>query len=247
VTAAGSRPGAGGLPTPLEEGSREWGIRSRVGRLKATHSFGVVLLLVVALFALAAIAPDSGFATGMLAVLATAVLVVAAWTSGLAGPDSRLIQLALLAGAAAAVAGFAAGSSEASGAVGLVTALMLACTVPVIAVGILDQGEVNKQSVLGAICVYLLLGLFFVFVYGAVAALGSGPFFAQGMDGTRALRLYFSYVTLATLGYGDYTPAGNLGHLLAVIEALAGQLYLVIVLTVLLTRLGKSHRMESGT
>ena len=48
--------------------------------------------------------------------------------------------------------------------------------------------------------------MIFLFVYGAVAALGSGPFFAQGMDGTRSLRLYFSYVTLATLGYGDYTP-----------------------------------------
>jgi hypothetical protein len=117
----------------------------------------------------------------------------------------------------------------------------------VIALGVLDQGEVNSKSVLGAISVYILLGLAFLFVYGAVAALGSGPFFAQGTDGTRALRLYFSYVTLATLGYGDYTPAGNLGHLLAVLEALVGQLYLVIVLTIMLTRLGQSHRGRERT
>ena len=51
--------------------------------------------------------------------------------------------------------------------------------------------------------------MFFVFVYSAVAALGSGPFFAQGTDGTLSTRLYFSYVTLATLGYGDYTPAAT--------------------------------------
>ena len=56
-------------------------------------------------------------------------------------------------------------------------------------------------------------------------------------DGSRALRLYFSYVTLATLGYGDYTPATNLGHMLAVSEALLGQLYLVTVVAVLVTRL----------
>ncbi len=59
---------------------------------------------------------------------------------------------------------------------------------------------------------YVLIGILFTFVYGAAAALGSGPFFAQGTDGTTSLRLYFSYVTLATLGYGDYTPAGNFGH-----------------------------------
>jgi hypothetical protein len=67
--------------------------------------------------------------------------------------------------------------------------------------------------------------------------LGSGHFFAQGTDGTRSLRLYFSFVTLATLGYGDYTPAGNLGHTLAVLEALIGQLYLVTVLALLVSRL----------
>jgi ion channel len=67
--------------------------------------------------------------------------------------------------------------------------------------------------------------------------IGSPDFFAQGTDGSRALRLYFSYVTLATLGYGDYTPATNLGHMLAVSEALIGQLYLVTVVAVLVTRL----------
>jgi hypothetical protein len=91
--------------------------------------------------------------------------------------------------------------------------------------------------VLGAVCVYVLLGLIFVFVFGAVAELGSTPLFAQGMDGTRSLRVYFSYVTLATLGYGDYTPNGNLAQLLAVVEALIGQLYLVTVVALLVSRL----------
>jgi len=71
-----------------------------------------------------------------------------------------------------------------------------------------------------------------------IAVLGHGSFFAQGTDGTRPIRLYFSYVTLATIGYGDYTAAGNLGHALAVLEALIGQLYLVTVVAVIVTRLG---------
>ena len=74
------------------------------------------------------------------------------------------------------------------------------------ALGIVDQGEANVKAVTGAVCVYVLIGMLFVFLYGVIAAVSSGDFFAQGTDGTRSLRLYFSFVTLATLGYGDYTP-----------------------------------------
>jgi hypothetical protein len=55
-----------------------------------------------------------------------------------------------------------------------------------------------------------------------VAALDSAPFFTSGTDGNVPLRLYFSYVTLSTVGYGDYTASTNLGHMLAIIEALTG-------------------------
>jgi hypothetical protein len=131
------------------------------------------------------------------------------------------------------------GGKDMTVAADLFAVILTVAIASVIARGVLDQGEVNPQSVRGAICVYLLLGMVFVFVYGAVSSLGSGPFFAQGTDGTRAVRLYFSYVTLATLGYGDYTPAGAVGHMLAVVEALVGQLYLVTVVAVLVSRLGR--------
>jgi hypothetical protein len=83
----------------------------------------------------------------------------------------------------------------------------------------------------------VLIGIVFVYLYGVITVLGSGDFFAQGTDGTRSLRLYFSFVTLATLGYGDYTAAGELGRTLAVVEALIGQLYLVTVIAVLVSRI----------
>ncbi len=51
------------------------------------------------------------------------------------------------------------------------------------------------------------------------------------------LRLYYSYITLTTVGYGDYTLVSNLGHMLAIIEALAGQLYLVTVVALLVSRI----------
>ena len=70
-----------------------------------------------------------------------------------------------------------------------------------------------------------------------MAAVSSADFFAQGTDGTRSLRLYFSFVTLATLGYGDYTPAHELSRTLAIVEALFGQLYLVTVIALLVSRI----------
>ena len=93
----------------------------------------------------------------------------------------------------------------------------------------------------------MLFGILFMFLYGVLATLGHTPFFAQGTDGTRPIRLYFSFVTLATLGYGDYTPAGNLGACARSTEALIGQLYLVTVVAVVVTRLGRPGRRAIAT
>jgi hypothetical protein len=136
-----------------------------------------------------------------------------------------------------AISQLVASSDRLSAITGLATGVLIVATIAAIAVGVIDQDEVNARSITGAVCIYVLFGLLFLFVYSAIALLGSGPFFAEGTDGTRALRLYFSYVTLATLGYGDYTAAGDLGHTVAVLEALVGQLYLVTVLALLVSRL----------
>ena len=63
-------------------------------------------------------------------------------------------------------------------------------------------------------------------MYGAVASIGSEPFFTDGTDGDSQIRIYFSFVTLTTLGYGDFASALSIGRTLANIEALLGQIYL---------------------
>jgi hypothetical protein len=62
--------------------------------------------------------------------------------------------------------------------------------------------------------------------------LGGDPFFAAGVDATPTRCVYFSFTTLTTVGYGDLTARSDLGHTLAVTEALLGQLYLVTVVSV---------------
>src|SRR5207302_10237542 len=96
------------------------------------------------------------------------------------------------------------------------------------------RGQVTGEAVFGVLCLYLLLGMMFAFVYGSIAHLGHG-FFAQNVQATVARCLYFSFTTLTTVGYGDLTAASNLGHTLSVSEALLGQIYLVTVVSVIVS------------
>jgi len=218
---------------------------SRVSRIRAGHSFRPVLGLITISFFFACAVPDSTWSSSMLLLLQGATLVVALWTAGVARADSKLsISLATIAvGLAAAVV--IVGGTDLLTASALLSGCLVVATMAAIALGVLDQTEVNQQSVTGAVCFYILLGMAFLFLYGAIAQLGSAPFFSQGTDGTRTVRTYFSYVTLATLGYGDYTPAGSLGRTLAVVEAILGQLYLVTVVAVIVSRLGTTRRKRS--
>jgi hypothetical protein len=220
---------------------------SRLGRLRASHSYALVLSLVLAAFLFTLVAPNAAWATSILVLIQAVTAACALWTSGVAprhpGPGAAVGALAL----AAAVTNLEPGGAVAAGAAALFAGVLTVAIAVVIGIGVVDQGEVNRDSIRGAIAIYVLLGLVFTFAYSAVAALGHAPFFAQGIDGTRAVRTYFSYVTLATLGYGDYTPAGTVGHALAVIEALLGQLYLVVVVALLVSRLQRRKAAADGS
>jgi Ion channel len=212
-------------------------IRAHLAERRASHSFGYVLLAIAMSFLFAATAPDGAWSTSTLVLLETGTIVVALWTSGLsrAGSWTNIAFIGLATGLA--TANLIWSGKVLTGVLGIVSALLTFAIAAVIAASVIVKGEVNAQSVTGAICIYLLLGLIFMYVYGVAAALGDNPFFAQGTDGTRSLRLYFSYVTLATLGYGDYTPKSDFGHTVAIVEALIGQLYLVTVVALLVARL----------
>jgi uncharacterized membrane protein len=216
----------------------------RVQRLRAAHSYGLILGLIIVVFVFTSVAPNSAWADSTLVLLQSLTLVTALWTSGVAQADSKLsIGLVVLA-TVSAVALLVFGGTFFEAVVLVLAGLLTIATILTVALGIVDQGEANVKAVTGAVCVYVLIGLLFVFLYGAIAVISSGDFFAQGTDGTRSLRLYFSFVTLATLGYGDYTPAHELGRTLAIVEALFGQLYLVTVIALLVSRI-RGHERPS--
>jgi hypothetical protein len=214
----------------------------RLARMRASHSYWAVLGAIFVTFFLSALLPDTPWASSMILVVAAATLLIAIWTAGWAMTEQTFAFALATAAIAGAVLNLFWHGKALTAALGITGGLLTITIAVVIAAGALAQQEVNSRSVAGAICVYVLFGMVFTFVFGVLATLGKAPFFAQGTDGTRPLRLYFSYVTLGTLGYGDYTAAGNLGRALAVLEALMGQLYLVTVVAVVVTRLGRPGR-----
>jgi hypothetical protein len=211
-----------------------------MANLRASRRYLLVLLLVGCTFFFIAAAPDERWARGVLLLLTSSTLAISVWTSHSGGVRAQLLMVGVLALAAALQIG--SGSHTVTGTSGAVSGLFLAMTMFVIARGIVGQKEVNQQTVVGAICVFLLGGLLFAFLYSVAAVLGDGAFFAQGTDGDAASRLYFSFVTLTTVGYGDFSPAAGVGRTLANMEALFGQLYLVTVVAVIVGRITYMQR-----
>lgn len=108
--------------------------------------------------------------------------------------------------------------------------------------------KVSLNMIYGAVSVYMLIGLAFSFVFAGLVGLYPESF--SGLDqgpGARDLFLqiiYFSFVTLSTLGYGDILPVSDLSRPLAYAEAITGQLYLT-VLVARLVGMDISERIRS--
>jgi len=134
------------------------------------------------------------------------------------------------------------------GATRVANALLVALAPPAIIVGVVRtlraKQAVTMEAVFGVLCVYLLIGMFFAAVYGAINQYAGGTFFAGGQAATVANCLYFSFTTLTTVGYGDFTASSHLGHTLSVSEALIGQIYLVTVVSLIVANLGRSRPIE---
>lgn len=96
---------------------------------------------------------------------------------------------------------------------------------------IFAEETVTRQTISAAVAVYLLMALMWTFIYRLLENLYPGSF-AVAHDGLRSAEnvyLYFSLVTITTLGYGDITPIGSQAIALSVLEAITGQIYLVVV------------------
>lgn len=178
--------------------------------------------------------------------LATTVILAASLMVALAasGAQAKVVRtgLALVAtgiGASAIIA--ATQAEDARRYLSLAGVLLTLLAMVAIVRRVRMHAEISLLTVLGAVCFYVLIGLSFAFVFESVGEFGSRPFFASEEAGTRSDYVYFSFITMATVGYGDLTAQGGLGRALAVTEGLLGQIYLVTAVAALVGSLTRRH------
>lgn len=214
----------------------------RLGVEQPRHSYALVFALLVVTVGFAIGSPETELARVVLVALLSVTLVLAAWTSG---APLRVQRLALVIAVLAllSAAGLAASGSGGVGELSLLGSLVVLLTPTVMVRGLfrtLREHGVTPQVVFGAMALYLMLGIFFASVYGVIAKFGDAVLFAPpNGNGSVTDHYYFAFVTQTTVGYGDFAPLNETARAAAVLQALAGQLYLVTVLALLVGNLGR--------
>ena len=206
------------------------------------HRYGLLLITLFLSLGVQGIAPHGAFQQLVVTALAGAAAALAVRAAGLPSRVVRLAAVLALVVLALSVVRATVGGVGAGAAMLMNTALV-ALGPPAVAVGVVRDlratGTVRLDAVMGVLSLYLLLGMFFAFTYAAVNELGGEPFFAGDQVATTSTCLYFSFTTLTTVGYGDFAARTDLGHTLAVLEALIGQIYLVTVVSLIVSNLGR--------
>ena len=224
---------------------RDWSIRQR---FRALDSYGLLLLMIMVSLVVGSL--GSNLHEDLLALLRTLVLA-GTFLFALHTSDAKrfmyyasfvLIVVAIFASV------IVQSGTKAGDAVNAIAALVLVLGV---LFTILRRFAVHPvitgQSVLAAICVYLLMGLGYSAVYGFIGAVDpSGLFGPQSGAGTSVIRMYYSFITLTTVGYGDFVPYADTTRMIAVTEALIGQVYLVTIVALLVSQIGHQRPRRDG-
>jgi len=211
--------------------------------------YGFALVAITIAFAIQGIATASKWEEMLVSAMLGFVLLVALWE---ARAKRRVVLAAavIVAGAILASIGTAASGSIDDAATRIPDALVVALTLPAIVVGAarnLRSGQqVTLQTVFAVLSIYMLIGIFFANVYVSINRLGGNPFFAAGQPANVANCMYYSFTTLTTTGYGDFTARTNLGHTLSGLEAVLGPLYLVTVVSLIVTNVGRRRPVRRG-
>jgi hypothetical protein len=215
---------------------------ARAARVR--ERYGVLLIAIVLSFWVQGVAPpgrwEQLFVSTLLGVTLLLALLAAETRPRLMRTAAVVVLIVIVVSVIEALAGTVNG-----GAIRVSNALLVALAPPAIIVGVVrslrTKQAVTMEAVFGVLCVYILLGMFFAFIYGSIDRLGGNPFFAGGEAATLSQCLYFSFTCLTTIGFGDLTARTDLGHTLSVFEGLLGQIYLVTVVSLIVANLGRAR------
>ena len=204
--------------------------------LRIVDSYASLLVLLLANFFLLEIVDDVRWGAAGSTLLAAAALVVAISDPEAGHRVTRRHWTLVAACVALAPIVFIVNSVSLVGLTYLLpVALLVTATLPVTITRVLHHPRVTAETILGALCAYVLVGLLFAFLFLAVDDFREAPFFAQPGEHDQGEFLYFSFVALTTLGFGDLSPSVGLPQALTVLEALIGSVFLVTLVARLVT------------
>jgi hypothetical protein len=194
---------------------------------RARDAFGLVLVLVLATYVLTSLLTNRGWSAVIL-TLATSATSVVALTSSHARPG--FVRGAILVSGLTIVFATIAAVSDTHLWLNFASTLQVALLA--VAMGsvlhrVVSTAEVGSRTILGAISVYTAMGILFTYLYGTVERIQSSAFFEGVAHPSGSDFLFFSYTTLTTTGYGDLVPGGQPGRMLAGLEMMIGQIFLV--------------------
>jgi hypothetical protein len=228
----------------------------RGGRVFRADRFLLVFILILLTVLASAFTGDGSWGLILTLVLQTATLLVALRTSD-AGRKSQTVAgvVALITIAGVTIALVTGNDRVAHLAYATSMVALVAVTPIAIVRRLMSHPTVNITTITGAANIYLLFGLFWASVYSTIGALthvgaqtAAEAFFisSTGRTPIGSDFIYYSYTTLATVGYGDLTSASEIGRMVSITEALVGQLYLVIVVSVLVANVGRLRPVKAA-
>lgn len=209
------------------------------------HSYGPVLVLVLAVIAFQLAAPETEWARWTSVLIQGAAIVAVVHAASVSSRWEWVTAGCVAAVVAAATVAFAAGTLGKIPVLLMLSALAFGAPILIVWDTVRDlrgAGRVTLHAMFAVLCVYLFIGLLFAAAYGLIHEFIDGSFFAQQANADDADFIYFSFSTMTTTGYGDLTAADNLGRSLAITEALIGQIYLVTVVALIVANIGRARR-----
>lgn len=211
-------------------------------RFARGDSYGLLLALLVGLYVLiAAESHRNLWGRFMISVVLGAVLLLAFHTSHVRSRAFAVgIALVVVADTANLIQA-ATGHRVGDGSTFIMFVLVLLAPIA-ITYRIIRHETVGLETILGAICVYVLIAIAFAGIYGAVNEAEPAGFFAQKIEPNNVDFLYFSFVTITTVGFGDLTAGTSTGRVLVTFEAMAGQIFLVTLVARLVSLYGNRQR-----
>jgi Ion channel len=213
--------------------------------LARTDDFGVALFLIlVTIVVFATAVGPIGQLTSV--ALSGGTLLFVLHTSAWHGATFRWVSMAVLAAVTLSALGLSQDVDVESPVAGVIGLLLAGIAPVVILRRIIQSPTITFRLVLGALAIYLLIGLAYAYSFPVLARISGEPFFVETTDPGAGEYIYFSYTTLATIGFGDFTAATSLGRMVAVSEGLAGQLFLVSAVALLVGNVGTAMHQLTG-